>query len=387
MPDEPAVTEPYWLAHAGPDRFPPPPAVPRRTAVAVVGGGLMGVSTGYWLARSGVAVVVLERGRLAGGATGRNAGLVLHNSRPIEDAALVVTVLAEERIDAGYQRCGHLALSSDPLVWQRVRDEVAARPAGAPPLRALDHGACEDLLGLRVAATCPGGRWSPGGRAVHPVRLVRGLAEAARRRGAVIAQHTVVHAVTTGSAPGELVVRTSRGELRAEQVVFACGASAGRFVHGLGGLLREERGHMLATAPLPELFRPGMGVDRGSVYWRQHADGTIVLGGDGPADETWRTLERFLPTAFPGFPAFTVTGRWYGVMDHSEDGLPLVGPVPHAGGRWVIAGFGGHGLPGGIGAGRALAEAITTGTVPPDLAPYSLDRFVPAPTTKGAVRT
>lgn len=384
---------PHWLSRAGSTSFPPPESLPASTTVLIIGGGLMGVATAYWLTRFGVDVALLERRELACGATGRNAGLALHNSRPIEDAGLVETVLANENIDAKYQRTGHLALSSSAEVWNRVRTEVARRPAHAQPLHALDHAECETLLGIRIDRRYFGGRWLPGGRIVHPAELVYGLADAARRRGAAIVTHTEVVGVSRGK------VEATRGTVRAEHVVFACGAEVTRFVPRLREFLRPVRGQMLSTMPLPRLFRPGMGVDWGTVYWRQDDDGTVVLGGyeTAPGDPTpgdtapdpqntidhvtQRALERFLPGAFPDFPPFTVSRRWSGVMDYTPDGQPLIGSLSpgeetSSGDRqWVIAGFGGHGMPAGVGAGKALAEYIVTTNPPKSLAEFSPNRF------------
>src|SRR5215470_2720277 len=100
---EERVAVPYWLSRAGSTSFPPPESLPASTTVLIIGGGLMGVATAYWLTRFGVDVTLIERRGLACGATGRNAGLALHNSRLIEDAGLVETVLADENIEAGYQ--------------------------------------------------------------------------------------------------------------------------------------------------------------------------------------------------------------------------------------------------------------------------------------------
>jgi gamma-glutamylputrescine oxidase len=131
-----------------------------------------------------------------------------------------------------------------------------------------------------------------------------------------------------------------------------------------------------------------MAVDWGTVYWRQIPDGTILLGGYrnldpdteiGPAlginPMIQQGLADFLPGAFPGFPVVKVRARWSGLMDATADGRPLIGPLNSARNRWIIAGFGGHGLPVGLGAGQALAEAITTGRLPTILEPYDPCRF------------
>lgn len=361
---EELTAEPYWLSQAGSASFPSPETLPASTAVLIIGGGLMGVATAYWLARLGVGVVLLERGGLACGATGRNAGLALHSSRPVEDASLIEAVLADENIDAGYDRTGHLALASSGEVWDRISTEVARRSPQAPSLHALDHAECESLLGMRVDHRYLGGRWLPSGRVIHPVRLVHGLAVAARRRGVVIAPHTEVVGVASGK------VEATRGTVRAEHVVFACGAATTRFVPRLHTSLRPVRGQMLSTAPVPRLFKLGMGVDWGTVYWRQHDDGAIILGGS-----THYALERFLPSTFPDFPPFTVASRWEGIMDYTPDDQPVVGSLSHEDGQWIIAGFGGHGMPAGVGAGRALAEHIVTGQPPESLAAFSPKRF------------
>jgi len=145
---------------------------------------------------------------------------------------------------------------------------------------------------------------------------------------------------------------------------------------------------MLSTAPLPPLFGPGMGVNWGTVYWRQHDDGTVVLGGYDTATDpqptvnhsTQRALERFLPATFPNFPSLTVTRQWAGVMDYTPDDQPLIGPLSFSDKKpgedqWIIAGFGGHGMPGGVGAGKALAEYIVTRQPPKSLAGFSPNRF------------
>jgi gamma-glutamylputrescine oxidase len=375
----------YWLATAGEEPFSPAATLPALTDVVVIGGGLMGVATTYWLSRLGLGVLLVESRRLAWGATGRNAGIFLPGLHPLEGADLVLAVLREERIDAGYERTGHLALASSPAAWDQIRAEIARRPPSAPPLHALDRPACEDLLGMRIATEFRGGRWCPDGHVIHPARLVHGLAVAALCHGAVVATQAHVTDVSSTSS-NAWRVDTRRGPVRTRHVVFACNHALTRFHPALQRVMKAVHGQVLATAPLPVRFRPGMAVDFGTVYWRQTGDGTIVLGGrssDGQADggRGWvdvavrRRLEDFLPRAFPDSPPVAVTRRWTGIMDCTADGRPIVGAVPHLDGQWVIGGFGGHGLPGGIGAGRALAQEVAGGPRSPLLDPFAPDRL------------
>lgn len=376
-----------WLEEVHPHRVPALRRLPDRVQVAIAGGGVIGMAAAYWLARRGMEVLVLES-RLPGwGASGRNAGLVLGGPASLHT---VRSVLEEEGIDAGYAEPGHLALASSAAVLERFRAELAGRPAGAAPLHVLDRAECEALLGTRIADRFHGGRWMPVAGALHPGRFVQGLAGAALRRGARLAARTAVLGLRRTRGGWE--VRTGRGTVRAERVVLACNAGAARLWRPLRGVLSASRGQVLATRPLPPLWAPGMAVDYGAVYWRQAADGTVVIGGCRDADPAPErsarealnpriqlALERFLPAAFPGLPRVSVARRWAGIMDATPDGRPIVGAWPDAPGLWVAAGFGGHGLPPALGAGRALAEALAGETRPAELEAMDPARFAREP--------
>jgi gamma-glutamylputrescine oxidase len=131
-----------------------------------------------------------------------------------------------------------------------------------------------------------------------------------------------------------------------------------------------------------------MAVDYGAVYWRQREDGSVLIGGCRDADplpersdraavnpRIQAALERFLPEAFPDLGPVAVARRWAGIMDATPDGRPLLGRWPGGAGPWVAAGFGGHGLPPALGAGKALARAIADGVPPPELAALDPARF------------
>ena len=378
----------HWLLEVDVEAFPPPMVLPSEAEVVVIGGGLMGVSTAYWLARSGVNVLLVEAHRLAWGATGRNAGLMLAGAAPLENPELVRTVLREEGVNAEYAEPGHLALASSPEIWDKIHREVAQRTATSAPVYVLDHSACEDLLAMRINTRFLGGRWFPGGGMIHPTRFVYGLARAAIRRGASLATQTCVLQVSAIAGQESFDVLTSRGRIRARQVVFACNSRISEFLPDFRKVITPVRGQVMSTQPLSVMFRIGLAVDWGTVYWRQTSDGVIVLGGYRNLDPIAETgsqelvnhriqdaLAHFLPDAFPGFPTFRFGQRWAGIMDYPVDGRPIVGALPHAPNQWIIAGFGGHGMPAGLGVGKAIAETIATGRAPAALEPFDPGRF------------
>ncbi len=348
---------------------------------------MIGVATAYWLARLGARPLLLESRRLAWGASGRNAGFMLAGSSPLEDPRLIREVLGEEAIDAGYDEPGHLALASSPAVLEKFREEAAGRPAAAAPLHALDRGACEELLGMRIDDRFAGGRWLPAAAAIDPARFVYGLAAAAVRRGATLTVETPALRLESERSGG-VEIATARGPVRAGRALVACSAGS-RHLLPLDGVITPVRGQMLSTAPLERVFQIGLAVDWGTAYWRQAPDGVIVLGGcrsaDPDAEVTARealnprvqvALTAFLPAAFPDFPPFEVARRWAGIMDETPDGRPIAGRWPDGSDRWVAAGFGGHGLPLALGVGRSLAAAILDGRDPDELERLRPERFL-----------
>lgn len=383
----PAAPTP-WLSDLEAEVFLPDGPLPERVGYAVVGGGLMGIASAYWLAREGADVLLLESRWLAWGASGRNAGLMLHSTSDLESSTLVTSVLAEEEIAAEYTRSGHLALASSREIWGKILAEIERRPPASEPLHALTLEECMDLLHLKIAPRFLGGRWLPGGRAIHPGRFVFGLARAAVRRGARVVAQTPVLAAEPAPGNGEVLLTTHRGNVRARAVLYAAGAWTPELVPALRPAVQTVRGQMLATNRLQPLFGPGMAVDWGTVYWRQIGDGTIVLGGlshlspteTGCRDETVNleiqaALERVLPEAFPDLPPLHVERRWAGLMDYTLDGRPIADRVPGRPNEWILFGFGGHGMPAGLACGREMARSLMGEALTPPLKGLALARL------------
>ena len=352
----------------------------------MIGGGLMGVATAYWLSRIGVDVELIEAGVLGSGSTGRNAGLMLHGLSALEAPRLLADVSAHEHLDCGYSRVGHLSLMNSPAYWERVQSEVRKRPSTAPPLYALDHSACEDLLGMRINPAYIGGRWYPDGCVIHSSRYLHELARAATAYGARIYSRTRVLAVE--STASGVQVHTTRGSLRAARVVHATSARAVDLLPELAQVLTPIRVQVMTTTPVAPAFAIALGVNWGDVYGRQLPDGRFVIGGCGGTNiaaalasehvvdhEIQARLDGFLSDCFPTLPRYRAEQRWAGVLDCTPDGKPLVGAHPGRSGHWLATGFNGHGLPVALGLGQALANDIASGTMHDALNAWRPDRF------------
>ncbi len=195
--------------------------LPRTIDVAVIGGGLLGAATCYWLAKEGVRVALLERDALAAGATGRNGGFVVAGptgsySKAIADlghdtaqAVMNVThesrtllrqVLQEEAIACDYREPGTLRLALTEAHREQLTQDVAALRSSGFSAQFLEREQVQQLIQTPLAPEILGGRLLPEQGLVHSARLVQGLVRAALHRGAQAYQAEVQALAPDGNA-------------------------------------------------------------------------------------------------------------------------------------------------------------------------------------------
>jgi glycine/D-amino acid oxidase-like deaminating enzyme len=384
---------------------------PTEADVAVVGGGFTGLWTAYSLARRdpGLRIVVLEKEFAGFGASGRNGGWVsgllpvswdavaAASSRAAAmawqraaDATVdeVLRTAAEEGIDAEAEKAGYLRLATTEPQAARLRAEVAdAREWGYEDLRWLSRGEARQLV---AADGVLGATFTPHCAAVHPARLVRGLAGAVERRGVVVHEGTPVTAI----APH--VARTPFGDVRARVVVRALEGYTPRLDRRA---LLPVYSLMLATEPLPGEFWAEVGWRRRAtlndarrliVYAQRTADGRIAFGGRGApyrpgsrlatASEHARgvhdALRRSLVELFPSLADARITHRWGGPLGVPRDWWPAVRYDP-ATGLASAGGYSGDGVAMTNLAGRALADLVTGADTPLTRLPFVGHRSPP----------
>jgi gamma-glutamylputrescine oxidase len=338
-----------WLDEVAPDAH-PRLEEDTSTDVAIVGAGVAGIATAYHVSRSGAKVVVLEARTVAEAASGRNAGFLLAGvaenfvaatRRYGDDRALriwrftrhnqelVREIVERERIACDLAWNGSAQIAGDDEEWAEVREsaERLKKEAVRVHLVPADRAAIYEDDGE-----------------LHPVRYVRGLARGAVTAGARIHDGTRAVTVTKGE------VRTERARVRAGAVVVCVNAYSR---HLVPLRVRPVRGQMLATAPVARrVFERPAYANRGYRYWRQRADGSLLVGGwrETAADEEVGEEERTTPRIQEELERFlrehcadaTVTHRWAGTMGFSHDALPYVGRLES--GVFVNAGFTGHGM-------------------------------------------
>jgi len=379
--------------------------------VLVVGGGIAGVSTAYHLAAHGRRVTLLERGEIASGASGVNAGAIDSigwGDRPDLQAHLTagsVDIFKAVQLDHGedieFRQSGALQAIHTPeqYEFERVRIE-ALRARGhrlellAPrEARSLEPGLSPELLGAM---------YSPLRSQADPRRATRAMATLAQRQGARILTHHEVAALAPRPAGG-YAARTPHGELVAAALVLAAGAWCGP----LGALLGLDipivpvRGQMWATPPAPPtIFQtissaesqhawhvdpggepPFLTIRKGArvtrhLYGRQRRDGEIIFGGDreqagwsATPDPAGIAVNRaHAAEVLPFLAGLEVARTWAGLMPFPLDGRPLIGRVPGRHDLWIVSGLASSGFGRGPMAGKLLADALHTGTPAPVLA-------------------
>jgi sarcosine oxidase subunit beta len=369
-----------------------------RADVIVIGGGIVGTSTAFFLRRKRRSVILLERGLTGQQASGVNFGGVRRQGRALSELAMsnraldiwyrAKSLLGEEVefLPSGHTRvCYH---AHDAEYFHRYAAE--ARACGLD-LEVLDGAAMFrrlPFLGPEVLAASI----SPRDGHANPRLAAPAFGRAAARCGAQLVENTEI--VRVEKEAGGFRVGSATGAVwRAEQLLICAGAWAGTLSAQFGEPVPlVARGPQMAvTEPVPYRFTSSMGVytsiKEESVYFRQIPRGNLVLGGgpSGPADISTRRasvlpahtvqqlaqFRRFVPALAP----LHVIRVWSGVEGYLPDAEPVIGPSSTTDGLFYAFGFSGSGFQIGPGVGETLAELLDSGRTAIPLEPFSIARF------------
>ena len=375
----------------------------KRTAeVVIVGGGCMGASVAYHLARLGVTdVVLLEREKmLATGSTGRNAGGVRHqfsneaNIRlSIESIGLLERFADEVGQPIDFHQDGYLFLLSSDASVETFRRHVALQRSLGVDVQWLDADEAARLAPGLDADGVIGATFCQRDGIADPNGVTMGFARAAQAAGVTIERDTEVTGIRVAAGRGT-GVETSRGAIDTRIVVNAAGPYA-RTVGLLAGAdvaVNPYRRHIfIAQAPGPrgaDWAVPAsriMVIDFATSFYF-HREGAGMLFGMGDPGETptfdttvqWDFLPQVIEVAVKRLPALadaSISHAWAGLYEVTPDANPIVGPAEEVAGLFLINGFSGHGFQHSPAAGRILADVITGRDPEFDLTPFAGSRF------------
>jgi gamma-glutamylputrescine oxidase len=347
--------------------------------VAIVGGGLTGLSAAYFIrqASPGKSVCVLEARGCGNGASGRNGAMVLtmtadrymissgSNDKDIYEltagnVGMLEALSAAVGIDCDLDRCGTLQVFDDGADAKAARRYVErARPSGIP-IEYWDAPRIAEALGSEVYL---GGLYDPSGGHVHPMKLVRVFKRAAERAGARIYENTAVAHFEEGR---EHVLHTLAGRtVRAGSLVLAANAFTPNF-NVLKNSILPLREYVAMTRPLSEeelsdigwRSRTPFNDSKTQVYYfGLTKDRRVHIGGGAPryefnnaagstveVEKARRDLERELVRVFPRLAGVELETAWDGIIDWSLDASPSVGSIGRYRNIHYGIGYSGHGV-------------------------------------------
>jgi glycine/D-amino acid oxidase-like deaminating enzyme len=381
-----------------PGSCPPRTVLPgdREFDIAVVGAGYTGLWTAYYLAKRdpGLRICVLEREVVGFGASGRNGGwcsaIFPASMRKIaqgagrsaatamqtamnETVAEIARVVGKEGIDCDFAHGGYVSVARNAAQFARARAEVEGWRTwgfGADHMRVLS---ADEISGQVRMSGAVGGTFTPHCAALHPAKLVRGLADVVRALGVTVFEGTAVTEIRAGH------VSTTHGTVRADSIVIATEG----FTPDLPGRHRDlvpMYSLMVATEPLPRSWWEQTGLDAREtfsdkrhlrIYGQRTADDRIAFGGRGAPyhfgsrihagfdhDERVHAMLRgILGELFPGLAEARFTHAWGGNLGIPRDWYPSVRYDRASGIGWA-GGYVGDGVATTNLAGRTLADLI-----------------------------
>jgi sarcosine oxidase subunit beta len=364
--------------------------------VVVIGGGVMGASTAYHLAKAGIKnVILVEREPFFGtGATGRCAGGIRYqfateiNIRLSQASLPMLDALEEETGQpALVRKCGYLFVLTNESDEAAFRRNVELQRRLGVNTQWLSGDEVRHLIPACHFPDARAATFNPLDGLADPNSVVMGYINAAKRLGARCLTDTRVTGIEVAS--GHMVgVQTNAGYI-ATRTVINCAGPWSAVIGALAGVevpVQPLRRQWLTTTPLPTVSRdfPFVIDFAQNLYFHREGEGVLtgmsnpqeMPGLEQTIDAEWELTHMEAASArLPALAQAGVAARVAGLYENTPDAHPIIGATP-VGGFYLLTGFSGHGFMHGPVCGRLMAELLTEGqarTV--DIGPLRLSRF------------
>ena len=365
--------------------------------VIIIGGGVIGCATAYYLAKEGTSVIVLEGSdHIGNGGSSRNGGGVRQSGRAPRELPLAMygirtlwPHLSEElETDCEYHQDGNLRLGKTEKHREILEGLADRARACGLDVRMIDGNEVR-RINPHLSHEVTVASWCPTDGHANPLTTTLGFYKMARRLGARF---------ITGEPVTEL--RTVKGKIRkvitpnnvyeGEQVLVAAGLHS-REILGTVGIDVPMDGSLLealVTEAEAPMFDQMLGTADADFYGHQTKHGSFVFGGSSGLEPFYKdngtpvTSSRTAPCIcrgimkyFPELADAKIVRTWAGWSDRSADGVPVLGAVDEIPGLYAACAFTGHGFGISPAVGDQLAKLIRTGSTDVDLSPLRYDRF------------
>ncbi|TPN40608.1 FAD-dependent oxidoreductase [Mesorhizobium sp. B1-1-6] len=384
--------------------------LPTQAAIVVIGGGIIGCSTAYHLARDHKAdVVLLEQGKLTSGSTWHAAGLVgqLRSSASITrvlkySVNLYKGLEAETGLATGWKMSGCLRLATNADRWTEYERLATTAKSFGMDMQLLSPAEVKNMWPLMETGDLVGASWLPTDGQASPSDVTQSLAKGARMHGARLYEEVRVTGFEIKG--GRIIaVKTNMGDIACDKVVNCAGQWA-RQVGAMAGInvpLQPVKHQFIVTEKIDELATdvPTIRDPDRRTYFKEEVGG-LVMGGYEPNPQAWTTdlpggdvpndwefrlfdddydhFEQHMSQAIARVPALETVGvkqMINGAESFTPDGNFILGVAPECANMFVGAGFNAFGIASGGGAGWVLAQWVVDGEAPFDLWVVDIRRF------------
>jgi sarcosine oxidase subunit beta len=363
--------------------------------VVIIGGGIVGASTAFHLAKRGQKNVVLcERDLLAQASTGLCVGGIRQQfSHPSNILLSQEVVRLFERfeeefgVDIQFRQAGYIFLAQDSDTWDDVRKSVEIQHKYDVPVELLSPEEIKSRWSYLEVKDLKGGTFCPEDGYADPYLVAMAFANAARKLGVDIREQTHVTAISV-EQDRILGVATTQGPISTPLIVNAAGAWGGDVARlaGLNIPVLPYRRQVFATKAFELFPKPvPMVIDLDRLFYFRGEDPCIILGmSDRNEDPSFNIhvdrafMERVTDAAIHRAPLLEnaeILRGWGGLYAITPDENPIIGAIPEIEGFLCAVGFSGHGFQHGPAVGRILADLICKEQTNFDLTPFAFDRF------------
>ncbi|MEE1353689.1 MAG: FAD-binding oxidoreductase [Acutalibacteraceae bacterium] len=370
----------------------------KRTAdVIIIGGGIMGCSTAYRLAKEGVDVLVLEQKEIGNGGSCRNAGGVRQSARNPKELQLAMYAVAnvwptlsdELEVNTEYHQKGNLRLGLTESDIKVLENHTAKSTKVGLDVKMISGDEAREIcpyMSKEVIAAS----WCPTDGHANPLKTTLGFYRKALQYGATFITGVKVLGLKKVKGRCTTVV-TDDGEYVGNNVLLCAGYYSRAIANtvGIDAPVERQFNEVVVTEACPEMFDVMIGVAGGEFYGHQSEHGSFVLGGNSGLQAftsnndkfvtnslTAPTISRGIIKYFPALKDVKIIRTWSGHYDQCIDVLPIIDNIPEVPGLTVAFGFSGHGFGIAPAVSIALKELIMEGessTI--DISQLSYDRF------------
>jgi len=367
----------------------------KTASIVIIGGGIMGVSTAYYLAKRGCRdVVVLERDLIAQASTGLSLGGIRQqfsepaNIRLSQESVRVFEAFQEEfETDINFRQVGYLFLAQKENTWQEFLSGVRKQRQNGVSVEVYSPQDIKERWPFLNVEDLKGGTFGPDDGYADPYLTAMGYARAARNLGVRLEERTEVVGLRVKGAK-ILGVETTRGSLSTSVVVNVAGAWGGQVAKmaGVDLPVKPYRRQVFMTRAFDAITKPvPMIIDMDVSFYLRGENLGIIIGMSDPDEPPsysihvdWNFMERVIEAAIHRVPIIEkaeILRGWAGLYTITPDQNPIIGSAPNIEGFYCAVGFSGHGFQQGPAVGRLLSRLILDGQTDFELTPFAYDRF------------